>query len=437
MDIGEVEKIRENKEIAFRTIVPKRISDPYWRGIVYDTYRNGHWIRKKQEEILVSIPRCNLLKQIIFLEPYSGKTIFGLNFPIKVRMLKPKEWEIRKEGDIFKSKDPIQTRLAYEVYSCLSDRIEEDGDLERYLQIPEEIKDKLKTFLRKNNIKGRADEIAEEIKHIFASRPFSYTRNIRKRSKADPIIQFLFSTHKGWCEHFASSAVLLLRAAGIPARLIGGYQGGVWNEKGKYFIVLQRNAHSWVEYFDGRYWKRFDPTPPTIEKGMGIKDMNFLFKWLDFLKIKWMLYVINYDYSKQKEFFNFLKRKLSFGKMYDFRLNRFSLNKIKFFLLLAAVLASILVFLFLLSSKKRSYAYLLRNLLKRSGFEIKESEGLLEIAEKIRAKDKVLASMISDFAKDWYKVRFGKEIEKDEFFRVKYKEIKDYMKKNALRRTNI
>jgi len=431
MDIAEVEKIRENEEIAFRAIVPKRISDPYWRGIVYDTYRNGHWIRREQEEILASIPRCNLLKQIIFLEPYSGKTIFGLNFPIRIRILKPKEWEIRKDGDMFKSKDPIQTRLAYEVYSCVSDRIEEDGDIKRYLQIPGDIKGELKTFLKKNNIKGTADQIAEKIKYIFASSPFTYTRNIGKRSKADPIIQFLFFTHKGWCEHFASAAVLLLRAAGIPARLIGGYQGGVWNEKGKYFIVLQRNAHSWVEYFDGKYWKRFDPTPPTIEKEMGIKDMNFFVKWLDFLRIKWMLYVINYDYSKQKEFFNFLKRKISFGKMYDFRLKRFSAKKIKLLFLLIAILASIFIFLFSYSSKNRSYAHLLRHLLKRSGFEIKESEGLLEIAEKIKDKNKVLSDMVSDFAKDWYKVRFGKGIKKDEFFRIKYKKIKDYIDHQA------
>jgi transglutaminase-like putative cysteine protease len=88
----------------------------------------------------------------------------------------------------------------------------------------------------------------------------------------DPVDMFLFDTRRGFCEHYASAFVVMLRAAGIPARVVTGYQGGEINPRGGYMIVRQSDAHAWAEaIIDGR-WQRFDPTaavaPARVERGL-------------------------------------------------------------------------------------------------------------------------------------------------------------------------
>jgi len=89
----------------------------------------------------------------------------------------------------------------------------------------------------------------------------------------DPVDMFLFDTRRGFCEHYASAFVLLLRAAGIPSRVVTGYQGGSVNPRGGYLIVRQSDAHAWAEAIIDGQWRRFDPTaavaPSRIEIGLG------------------------------------------------------------------------------------------------------------------------------------------------------------------------
>ena len=89
------------------------------------------------------------------------------------------------------------------------------------------------------------------------------------------IDQFLFQTRSGFCSHYASASAMLLRAAGVPARVVGGYQGGDWQASQQYLIVRQRDAHAWVEYLQDGYWHLFDPTaaiapePGRFRRGPG------------------------------------------------------------------------------------------------------------------------------------------------------------------------
>jgi hypothetical protein len=142
----------------------------------------------------------------------------------------------------------------------------------------------------------------KKLSQFLKNPPFRYERRI-KQTKEEPVLNFLFTTHQGWCEHFVSALALLLRSGGIPARVVGGYYGGSWNERGHYYLVKQKEAHAWVEYWDGNTWQRTDPTPIS-EKTL---YFHFLSKWLDYLRLRWYAYVINYDFSKQKEFFQQLR----------------------------------------------------------------------------------------------------------------------------------
>ncbi|MGL4765097.1 MAG: transglutaminase TgpA family protein [Aeromonas sp.] len=106
----------------------------------------------------------------------------------------------------------------------------------------------------------------------FRSQPYAYTLT-PPRLGPDGVDDFLFDTRRGFCGHYAMATTFVLRAAGIPARLVTGYLGGEWNPQGSYLAVRQFDAHAWVEYLDRQqHWQRLDPTaavaPERIEGNM-------------------------------------------------------------------------------------------------------------------------------------------------------------------------
>jgi hypothetical protein len=135
----------------------------------------------------------------------------------------------------------------------------------------------------------------------------------------DGIDSFLFDERRGFCEHYAGATAFLLRAAGIPARVVTGYQGGEMNQSGDYMLVRQADAHAWVEaWFDG-LWQRIDPTaavsPLRIERGLGaalprgervpllsrlemslMKSMRL--RW-DAVNYRWQRWVVEFNRERQ------------------------------------------------------------------------------------------------------------------------------------------
>jgi hypothetical protein len=156
---------------------------------------------------------------------------------------------------------------------------------------------------------------------MFRRDDFYYTLKPPALGK-DNVDEFLFGTRRGFCEHYAGSFALLMRAAGIPARIVTGYQGGEYNSSGHYLIVRQSDAHAWTEvWLDKRGWIRVDPTaavsPNRIEQGIdnALADEvpsfriqnrnpifgNLLYSW-DNLQHSWNDWVLNYDEHKQRDF---------------------------------------------------------------------------------------------------------------------------------------
>src|SRR5262245_6729708 len=107
---------------------------------------------------------------------------------------------------------------------------------------------------------------------MFSTERFFYTLEPPTLGQ-DMVDEFLFDTRRGFCEHYSSAFTVLMRAAGIPARVVVGYQGGELNEVGGYYVVRQADAHAWSEvWLAGRGWVRVDPTaavaPERIEVGV-------------------------------------------------------------------------------------------------------------------------------------------------------------------------
>ncbi len=140
---------------------------------------------------------------------------------------------------------------------------------------------------------------------------YAYTLDLAGRSgDDDPIESFLFRYKSGQCEYFASAMVLMLRAQGIPARLVTGFLGGEYNPFEGYLILRDSNAHAWVEAYLGERegWRVFDPTPPA-----GRPEASATGFWLlahqawDFVQFRWDRYVLTYGFYDQLAFFGELR----------------------------------------------------------------------------------------------------------------------------------
>ncbi len=142
----------------------------------------------------------------------------------------------------------------------------------------------------------------------------------------DSVDEFLFDTKIGYCEHYASAYATLLRAGGVPARVVLGYQGGYYNAMGGYLVVRRADAHAWVEsWIEGRGWLRTDPTsmvaPERIELGTGALDglqadfrRSNLSRWFhdrwDFMELRWTDWIVNYRAADQSALLKRLTNRL-------------------------------------------------------------------------------------------------------------------------------
>jgi transglutaminase-like putative cysteine protease len=130
-------------------------------------------------------------------------------------------------------------------------------------------------------------------------RDYGYTLDLPKSPPPDPLAYFLFSRKKGHCEYFASSMAVMLRAIGIPSRLVTGFQNGVFNPMTELYVVRSSDAHSWVEaWLSGRGWTTFDPTPidpSSLRPSLWSK----LALYADTADTFWQEWVLSYDLGRQ------------------------------------------------------------------------------------------------------------------------------------------
>ena len=111
-------------------------------------------------------------------------------------------------------------------------------------------------------------ELLEQVR----SEPYAYTLNPPQLQRVNSVDEFWFDTRRGFCTHYAGAVVFALREVGIPARMVGGYQGGEVNPVTRHLVVRQYQAHAWIEvWLPAQGWTRFDPTaavaPARVERG--------------------------------------------------------------------------------------------------------------------------------------------------------------------------
>lgn len=296
---GAASSVAVAKTVVLRAMTPK-LPDTrlYWRGIVLNGFKDNAWIRVPEpKERYIGTAPGTLIRQEIYPEPSSTPYLLALNIPRQISGVRYAD----APDVVFKSRLPVDKRIKYEAQSTLSDVIRTGGvDRNFYLKLPERVPPRLLAQGRALARPGLSDE--EKLKRLEA---FIRTQRIAYATSdlpvgPDSLDAFLFVKKRGNCEFFASSCATLLRLAGVPARLVGGYRGGSYNDMGGYYLVTEDLAHVWVEaYIEGKGWLSVDPTAWSVgfnrDNGVGQK----LRMYLDAAGFYWNKAVLTYDLEKQ------------------------------------------------------------------------------------------------------------------------------------------
>lgn len=266
MSPGDVSRLTRSAEIAFRARFdgpPPPEGQRYWRGLTYDRFDGRRWTRSDLHTSRLSGPKVSAGGQKysyqVVMEATGQSWRYGLDIP----MAYPEN--IRRITDLtLVGKQPLMQRAQYQLASQQGP-IREQLSAERYteyLQLPQQGNEKARQLaLKWLSETAGAKGFSLKMMAFFGSE-FRYTLEPPLLSSGDSIDQFLFQTQRGFCGHFASAAVFMLRSAGIPARVVGGYMGGELNPLDGVLTVRQYEAHAWLEYWDRQdlSWHRLDPT---------------------------------------------------------------------------------------------------------------------------------------------------------------------------------
>lgn len=329
MSPGSLSKLSLSDAVAFRvnyvSQVPPR-DQMYWRGPVLWEFDGRTWI--PGHNAFPFAPKFTELGQSIdyrvTLEPHNKAWLFALDMPNQISAT-------ATLSDDFQllNKEPVTSRLRYNARSTLryhANVMELDQQLRRGVRLPNGFNPEARALAESWRAQQMNDrEVVAFALRYFNQQGFSYTLEpplLGKHSVDD----FLFNSKQGFCEHYASAFVFLMRAAHIPARVVTGYLGGELNTVGNYYIVRQSDAHAWAEvWLAGQGWVRVDPTaaiaPERVQKNLAQSVQNnaampFMARnppqWLSNLRFnwdaaanQWNQWVLGYDTERQ---FDFLTR---------------------------------------------------------------------------------------------------------------------------------
>ncbi|MBT6275409.1 MAG: DUF3488 domain-containing transglutaminase family protein, partial [Chromatiales bacterium] len=275
---GDISNLSLTNTVAFRVAFSGDIppaNQMYWRGPVLEATDGRTWSRRHgHASVAMSDLSQSMGREVeyeVTLEPTQKRWLFALEMPQFI----DRPVVLNNVGELRVAK-PVRERVRYAVLSSLDFALVEPfTDLQAALQLRKGF------HLRSRRLAASwaqggvsAGVIVNRALTYFRNEPFTYTLR-PQRTPGDSVDEFLFLTREGFCEHFASAFTVLMRAAGVPARVVTGYQGGEWNEVGGYWIVRNRDAHAWSEvWLLGRGWVRVDPTaavsPARVERGMDI-----------------------------------------------------------------------------------------------------------------------------------------------------------------------
>lgn len=431
--LGDIGTIIENNRVVMRVKtadLSELPPDHLWRGKGYNYFDGKGWsstiITSKGTEIKRRYKEKKTIA-IINLEPLGTDVLF---LPYNLEWIRGIRTIKEDANGTISSPFGAYTKRNYTVeFVNFSSKLipYEERDLKPYLQLPEF---NMKIYNLAKEIAGNLkdhESISKKVEE-FLKKEFKYSLNLA--SSSSPIEDFLFKRKEGHCEYFSSAMAVLLRHLEIPARVVNGFKRGDFNSTGGYYVVREKDAHSWVEvYIEGKGWVAFDPTP-SISTGYKRNILIALRDVWDAIQFWWDRNFVTYSPQKQISFY--------FGFYEAFRKLISKLEKFKYYyiVLLFSAFSSIIIFIFLKRKKKRvkkedeeeeytpkrvppvEFYNRFLKIVKLKGFSIYDSETPLEFMERIKNNfDETEGLYI--ITKSYYSVRYGeRKLKKEDIIRI-------------------
>lgn len=324
MSPGSIAQLAQSADIAFRARFegsqpPKQ--KLYWRGPVLEQFDGKTWRQGAERGAAANLEgRSPALRYELTLEPHNQRWALALDAPTQL----PDDLTLNSALTA-NFRQPVTERRRLTLAAHLDYRFnldENPNTLRRNLALPPGSNPRARALAGSWRAAGNSPtEIIAQAQALFAA---SFTYTLQPPLLGDNAIdEFLFSTQRGFCEHYAAAFVFLMRAAGIPARVVTGYQGGEYNPLDATLVIRQSDAHAWSEvWLTGQGWVRIDPTasvsPRRIETGIAEALppgeplpalVQWRADWLRSLRYRWEAmnnawnqYFLGYDPQRQREF---------------------------------------------------------------------------------------------------------------------------------------
>lgn len=399
---GDISSLSASDAVAFRVRFDDAVPEPrdrYWRGLVLRHFDGRSW--RASEPVMGERDSWPIeylgspISYTITMEATRQHYVFALDLPY--------EWSLERtfmgaQQELARTQ-PIDQRVEYSATSFTEFRLNADmiGFRKRYYLRLEDDRNprtyELAAELRANTSNDR--ELIDQVLRKFRNEEYYYTLEPPTLGR-DSVDEFLFDTRRGFCEHYASAFAVLMRSAGIPARVVIGYQGGELNPMGNYMIVRQSDAHAWTEvWLEGDGWTRIDPTaavaPERIDAGMsgamfagsgaswGLATPSILLHrmklTLDAMSAKWNEWILGYGPDNQLTFMKWLG-------MENPNFRRMLLTLIVIVAVLLAAITGLLALRYRRRPKDKA-AMLYQKLVRKTGHKPERGEAPLAYAARL------------------------------------------------------
>ncbi len=434
MSPGSISQLILSDEVAFRVEfsgpIPDK-SDLYWRGPVLWNTDGFKWVPDRPRKTSVKvIPRSGPVRYTVTLEPTDKNWLYALELAVE-----PAEDSYLSHDMQMRMRRSVITRIRYEVTSYPDYVLRSGGaeELQDALQLPGNYHPRTIALSQSWRAEGLGDrEIVDRAMRYFNEEKFYYTLTPPVLPD-DTVDEFLFGTRQGFCEHYASAFTVLMRGAGIPTRVVTGYQGGTINPVGNYLVVYQRDAHAWTEVWLGEQgWVRIDPTsavsPSRVTDGIqssipqslmtvpfGLYNntlvRNIWFRvnnTFDAINNRWNQWVLGYDRNRQR----LLLGRIGLG---DLNREELMIGMIVVVVLCLAIIAFGLFNRIRATDDKARYWYdKFRSRLARIGIPGYPYEGPVDLANRAARLRADLAGAIHSITRCYIGIRYANQPEKME-----------------------
>jgi len=426
MSPGDISSLSMSDALAFRVRFDGAVPEPkdlYWRGLVLAVFNGRTWTQndpfegpRAYEEVEV---RGEPISYEITLEPTRQVWVFALDMP--------HSWELERtfmgpQHQLARAM-PVDQRVAYKAvsYTDFTMNVELSQYARSwYLRLPDASNPRTASLARDMREASGSDvDFIEAVLRKFNEEEYFYTLQppALGSNSAD---EFLFETRQGFCEHYASVFAIMMRAAGIPSRVVLGYHGGEINPISGHMTVRQSNAHAWNEvWIDGFGWYRVDPTsavaPDRIDYGGNdvandgadaswglvatMRLMNNITIAMDALDAKWNQWVLGYGPENQNRLMEWLG-------MQDPGWRKLMLTMVAVVAAIVAIISLLLMLRYRSPADDRA-TILYRRFAKKTGLELKVGETAAQFADRASGKSALPATTIESVTRAYHDARYG------------------------------